>query len=138
MRIAWICNKIPKPVVQAERTGDTVSGGWLDSTSADLLCLDGVQVLILYLGDGHARGRFGSLSYASFSRDVSSAWFAVELKAFDPDVTHVWGTECPHSLEAVRAAASLGILDSTIVSIQGLVSVYGRYHFTEGLPETVV
>ena len=138
MRIAWICNKIPKPVVQAEHAGDVVSGGWLDSTAADLLCLDGVQVLILYLGDGYARGRSGSLSYASFSRDASSAWFATELKAFDPDVTHVWGTEFPHSLEAVRAAFSLGILDSTVVSIQGLVSIFGRYHFTEGLPGAIV
>ena len=138
MRIAWICNKIPKPVVQVERTGDIVSGGWLDSTAADLLCLDGVQVLILYLGDNHVHGRSGSLSYASFSRDVPSEWFAAELKAFDPDVIHIWGTEFPHSLEAVRAAASLGILDSTVVSIQGLVSVYGRYHFAEGLPETAV
>lgn len=138
MRIAWICNKIPKPVVQAERTGNIVSGGWLDSTAADLLCLDGVQVLILYLGDNHVRGRSGPLSYASFSRGVPSEWFAAELKAFDPDVIHIWGTEFPHSLEAVRAAASLGILDSTVVSIQGLVSVYGRYHFAEGLPETAV
>ena len=48
---------------------------------------------------------------------------------------HVWGTEAPHSLDAVRAAYAARLGDSTVVSIQGHVSVYGRYHYAEGVSE---
>lgn len=138
MRVAWICNKAPKPVARVIDEDGGFLGGWLDSTAASLLAMEGMEMLVLFLGGNRVSGCADNLRYASFSACSRSTWFAVELKEFNPDVVHIWGTEAPHSLEAVRAAESLGILSSTVVSIQGLVSICGRYHYAEGLPQSVM
>lgn len=138
MRLAWVCNKAPLPVSRAAGIDGGVFGGWLDSTASSLLDMDGTELLVLFLGGEGVSGNAGTLSFRSFSADVQSSWFVETLGAFKPDVVHVWGTEAPHSLKAVQAACELGIDASTVVSIQGLVSIYGRYHYAEGLPESVM
>ena len=45
------------------------------------------------------------------------------------------GNQGPHSLDAVRAAYTARLGDSTAASIQGLVSICGRYHYAERAPE---
>lgn len=138
MRLAWVCNKAPLPVSRAAGIDGGVFGGWLDSTASSLLGMDGTELLVLFLGGEEVSGHAGALSFCSFPADVQPSWFADRLEAFKPDVVHVWGTEAPHSLRVVEAACKLGIDDSTVVSIQGLVSIYGRYHYAEGVPEPVM
>ena len=138
MRIAWVCNKPPSPVVVAAGIDGGNFGGWLDSTAVDLLSIPGNELMVLFLGGGRVEGADGSLAYASFGEGVADSWFRERLEAFRPDVVHVWGTEAPHSLAATRAAHSVGLSDSTVVSIQGLVSIYGRYHYAEGMPGRVM
>lgn len=138
MRIAWICNKPPKPVVAAAGMDGGNFGGWLDSTSTDLLSIPGNELMVLFLGDGRVEGADGNLTYASFAEGTTETWFLKRLEVFRPSVLHVWGTEAPHSLTVVRAARTAGLCDSTVVSIQGLVSIYGRYHYAEGVPERVM
>ena len=138
MRLAWVCNKAPLPVSRVARIDGSVLGGWLDSTATSLLDMDGTELLVLFPYGGEVSGHTDALSFHSFPADVHPSWFAEKLGAFRPDVVHVWGTEAPHSLKAVEAACELGIDASTVVSIQGLVSIYGRYHYAEGVPETVM
>lgn len=138
MRIAWVCNKPPQSVVKAAGIDGVNFGGWLDSTAADLLSMPGNELMVLFLGDGKVEGVDGNLAYASFAGGAAEAWFRERLEVFGPDVVHVWGTEAPHSLVAVRAAYAARLGDSTVVSIQGLVSIYGRYHYAEGMPERVM
>ena len=138
MRVAWVCNKAPLPVSRAAGIGVGVFGGWLDSTASSLLEIDGVELLVLFPGGDGVSGHEGALSFYSFPSDVRPSWFAKRLGAFKPDAVHVWGTEATHSLKAVEAACELGIDASTVVSIQGLVSIYGRYHYGEGVPDSVM
>lgn len=138
MKILWVCNKPPMPVALAAGIGGGNFGGWLDSTAADLLSIPGSSLMVLFLGSCAAEGVAGNLSYASFSDEVTETWFSRIIEEFDPDVIHVWGTESTHSLKSVRAAKSVGMDGSTVVSIQGLVSIYGRYHYAEGMPERVM
>ena len=49
---------------------------------------------------------------------------------------HIWGTEYGHTLAMLRVCRRLGLLDRTVVSIQGLCSVYAR-HYAEGIPASV-
>lgn len=51
-----------------------------------------------------------------------------------PDIIHVFGTEFPHTLAAVNAAQKCNMLSKLVISIQGLVSVIGQYHYYAGLP----
>lgn len=138
MRIAWICNKPPKAVAEAAGLAGSVIGGWLDSAADDLLAFVDVKLLVLFMGEFGPEGSTEALAYASFDPDVPSSWFVDRLCSFNPDVVHIWGTEAPHSLAAMRAAERLGMLNSTVVSIQGLVSVCGSYHYCEGITESVV
>lgn len=89
--------------------------------------------MVLFLGNGWIEGADGNLAYASFAEGVAETWFREKPEAFRPDVVHIWGTEAPHSLSAIGAAHAAGLADSTVVSIQGLVSIYGRYHYAEGM-----
>ena len=138
MRILWVCNKPPQPVVVAASIKGAYSGGWLDSTAVDLLSKVNYSLRVLFLGDDPVDGTQANLSFASFSCDATEVWFCKQIESFEPDVIHIWGTESPHSLEVARAASRLGLLDSTVVSIQGLVSIYGRYHYGEGLSDSVM
>ena len=138
MRIAWVCNKPPRVVAEMAGLPESVIGGWLDSTADDLLALADVNMLILFLGESGIVGSVNSLTYASFDFDASPDLFEAHLRSFEPDVVHIWGTEAPHSLAAMRASGRLGLADSTVVSIQGLVSIYGLYHYAEGVPGPVV
>lgn len=138
MRLAWVCNKAPLPVSRAAGIDGGVFGGWLDSTASSILGMDGTELLVLFPGGEEVSGHAGALSFCSFPADVQPSWFADRLEAFKPDVVHVWGTEAPHSLKVLEAACKLGIDASTVVSIQGLVSIYGRYHYAEGVPEPVM
>lgn len=45
------------------------------------------------------------------------------------DVIHIMGTEYGHSLSAVLAAESCGQIKKTVVSIQGMVSVYAKHTY---------
>lgn len=53
-----------------------------------------------------------------------------------PDAVHIFGTEFPHTLSAVLASRRAGLSDATVVSIQGLVSIYAD-HFMAGIPHWV-
>lgn len=138
MRTAWVCNKPPRPVVVTAGIDGSNLGGWLDSTAADLLAIPGNELMVLFLGGEAVEGVDGSLSYASFAEGVGESWFRERFESFRPDIVHIWGTEAPHSLMAVRAANAAELGDSAVVSIQGLVSIYGSYHYCEGLPEYVI
>ena len=59
--------------------------------------------------------------------------FKTILKAEQPDVIHIWGTEYPHSFAMVEAAEQVGQLERIVISIQGLVSVYAQHFFSDFL-----
>lgn len=145
MKILWICN-IPLPIV-AEHLGIPISksGGWLTGLSNALRKVSENELSVCFpLKSAPVEGMvegvryfsfptLGSVKYCQATEDALCRIFRVAT----PDVVHVFGTESAHSLAAVRAAKRAGLLDQTVVSIQGLVSVIGKYHYTAGLPAHV-
>ncbi len=139
MRLMWLCNMMPGEVRQ-RITGKGSGGGlWVDQVLSGLRGL-GLTVRILCPGDG-ARGSLDDkCGFATFREGLPYVYlpelekaFSQELEAFRPDVLHIWGTEYGHTLAMVRSAEAMGLLDRTVVSIQGLCSVYAR-HYAEGVP----
>lgn len=142
MRLLWLCNMIPGKVKE-KLSGETVSGGlWVDHVLSGLR-QQNLTIRILCPGDG-ARGELdGRCSYATFREGFPYVYlpaletgFREELKAFGPDVIHIWGTEYGHTLAMVNAAEGMGLLESVVISIQGLCSVYAG-HYAEGVPYRV-
>ena len=142
MKLLWLCNMMPG-AVKEKIIGEAFGGGlWVDHVLSDLRKLD-VSMQILCPGDG-VRGELDErCRFATFSEGLPYVYlpelekqFEEELKTFCPDVIHIWGTEYAHTLAMVNAAEKAGLLDRTVISIQGLCSVYAP-HYPEGIPHKV-
>ena len=143
MRLLWLCNLLPGAIRQAV-TGAEGSGLWMDQTLAGLRREESLELRLLCRGDKPAAGTAArNLSYYIFpeprvhryQQDLEQQ-FTDQLRAYQPDVIHIWGTEYGHTLAMLRVCQRLGLLDRTVVSIQGLCSVYAR-HYAEGIPARV-
>lgn len=139
MRILWLCNMIPGRVL-----GRYGSGFWMDHV-LDGLLRKGITVHVLGKGTKASSGApEEQLSYAAFEEPVPYRYypeierqFCTELERFQPDVIHIWGTEYGHTLAMMNACRTLGMLDRTVISIQGLCSFVPRHH-NEGLPNHII
>ena len=138
MKVLWICNKRLALVSKEEGIEINPMGGWLDSVSETLSGLPQVQLSVLFRDIKEYEGRSRQLRYYSFFEDSCYKRIRNVLDRTQPDVVHIWGTEFPHSNEALKASEELGMIDRCVVSIQGLVSLYGKRHYIEGLPEKIV
>jgi len=141
MKILWLCHLIPGAVKEAA-TGKKESGLWLDHVLDDLRA-KGVQLHVICKDLSGSGSVDDKCTYSGFQEPSAykylpehEAQFRRELKAFQPDVIHIWGTEYPHSLAMMNAAREEGMQEKCVVSIQGLVSIYAR-HFAEGVPRRV-
>ena len=143
MRLLWLCNLLPGAILQAV-TGRDGSGLWMDQVLSGLRRDEKIEIRVLCRGDAPAAGTAArNLSYYVFpepkvyryKQDLEQQ-FMDQLRAYQPEVIHIWGTEYGHTLAMLRVCKSLGLLDRTVVSIQGLCSVYAR-HYAEGLPSKV-
>lgn len=136
MKLLWLCNMMPG----ALKGG---SGGlWVDHVLEDLRKLN-MEIRILCPGEGEQGIVDDRCSFATFVRCAAhvypvdlEAMFRKELKEFKPHVIHIWGTEYGHTLAMAKAAQAENMLDHTVVSIQGLCSVYTG-HYAEGVPVNV-
>lgn len=142
MKLLWLCNMVPGKVKE-KITGNAVSGGlWVDHVLSGLRQRE-LNIRILCPGGADAGELDHRCSFATFREGLPyryspelETFFAEEIRSFQPDVIHIWGTEYAHTLAMVNAAEKLGMLDHTAVSIQGLCSVYAG-HYVQGLPNAV-
>ena len=144
MRLLWLSNMAPSPVLQ--QLGKTSRGGlWMDHVLKDLRCRQDLKLHLLFPLNGGAAGNLDSdCSYAAFEKlapavcdPQQEAFFLRQLREFKPDVVHIWGTEFGHTRNMLQACQKEGLLDRTVVSIQGLCSIYAR-HYNEGIPAEVL
>lgn len=142
MKLLWLCNMMPGKVKE-KISGKATSGGlWVDHVLSDLRKLD-MEIRILCPGNGGEGALDEKCSFATFREGLAYVYlpeleraFGEELKKYQPDVVHIWGTEYGHTLAMVNAAEQAGILDKCAISIQGLCSVYAG-HYAEGVPYEV-
>ncbi len=139
MRLLWLCNLMPGLVREALEGKANAGGLWVDSVLSGLR-RKGETIHILYPGN-EARGTLDEkTSFLTFREGLPYVYlpeleekFGEEIRAFQPDVIHVWGTEYGHTLAMMNAVEKWGMLAHTVVSIQGLCSVIER-HYNEGIP----
>lgn len=142
MKILWITN-IPLPEASLLlNESPSVFGGWLINTSKHLSNQEDYELTVAFpkgnIVDNQAI--FGEkIMYYAFPKIKSKKDILINdnesLKTLvynvKPDLVHIFGTEYAHSLAMVRLCNKLGI--ETIVSIQGLLSIYSR-HYMASLP----
>ena len=141
MKIVWLCNMIPSAVNQSRGGGG--GGLWLDHVLEDIRVQKDITLRLFCPGGTETGGVDKQVEYVLFTEGEAHVYseqleeqFYRELKAFQPDVIHIWGTEYGHTLAMVNAAQRLGLENRVAISIQGLCSIYAR-HYCEGVPEAV-
>ena len=142
MRLLWLCNIAPGTVKEKLYGGASIGGLWIDHVLSDLMKED-LELRILCPGKPGQGKLNDRVDYSTFQEPCAyryeeelEARFRREIRDFQPDVLHIWGSEYGHTLAMVNAAKQEGRLESVAVSIQGLCSVYTR-HYLEGLPRQV-
>ena len=137
MKMAWLCNSPIRAVNEALGRGGFVNSGWLDGAFNDVMLAGGHELVIFYpqstsVETERSAGRgFDAYGFAwkiggVEERKAAMTLFANVLKSEKPDVVHIFGTENEFGELMARASEDCGLLDRTVVSIQGLVSVYSR------------
>ena len=138
MKVLWIVNvELPDIALEFGRTVNT--GGWLNTISAQLAAQPDIDLFIACPcnRDNYSRYTKNNICYYSFSKPLEKRLEDI-ITDIRPDLVHIWGTEYEHSYIATCVLEKMDIISRTVVSIQGLVSVIGRFHYVTGLPTQVV
>lgn len=143
MKLLWLSNMAPGPV--QKQLGKGVKGGlWMDHVLSDLRKREDLELCILFPGKPGQGELDSRCKWHAFAKKLpqdllpeQKDLFLQVLRDFAPDVVHIWGTEFGHSLFMLEACKDLGLLDHTVVSLQGLCSTYAG-HYLEGIPYEVL
>lgn len=142
MKVLWISNFMLPKIAEKLNCKTGVNEGWLAGLSDTILSHNDIVLGICFPSqtfiEGKIEDHFFYYSYEpeNYSYDYNKKQeqdFQEVYRKFKPDVIHIMGSEFPHSLAAINASIKIGLIDKTILSIQGLVSVYSDYYF-EGIP----
>ncbi len=144
MKILWITNQPTPDIAKASKLKTGFGGGWMNllrqqlSKKNDLIIAFPTIPRQTYIGDRAGNVRYFAIPTKKMKLKPHMAtieYFRQTIEAVQPDVIHIWGTEYVHTYEAVVAAKECGMIDKTVISIQGLVSVYAQ-HFYCGLSKS--
>lgn len=137
MRVLWISNIIFPELCDRLGMPAPVVAGWMQSGAKALLeqedALD-LAVVSFYQGDSLQVFCDSHIRYYLVPEKTTNSllydarvehFLKVVNDDFKPNLVHIHGTECGHSLAQVRACGS----ENTVVSIQGLVHYCKDYYF---------
>ena len=112
-----------------------VVGGWMFSSAKSLLSITKnieLAIATIYPGNVFKKVEIDNIVYyllpfhgdnTYYSKSLEKYWKLVSAD-FCPDLVHLHGTEYTHGLAFMRACPDI----KSVISIQGLVSVYARYY----------
>lgn len=134
MNILWISNILFPDVCETLSIPMPYTGGWMFSSAKKLVEIASVNLSVasVYPGEDLQILHKNNITYylvplnRSDSKNTKLSkndWLTIKSKA-NPHIIHIHGTEYPYGMAFMHACGS----ENTIVSIQGLVSVYERYY----------
>ena len=140
MKVLWITNVALPDVCKDMNVRVSPFGGWLTGYLNEIL--NNVTCLVsVFPFSKTIKGSLGNITYYGFKSKGNKKellnYFADIIDKEKPDVIHIFGTEYTHSNLMMKASKELGMLRNTVVSIQGLVSVYAKHYFAY-LPRKVI
>ena len=137
MRVLWISNIIFPELCNKIGMKPPVVGGWMQAGAKALLEKDkdlSLGVVSFYNGNSMQIFRDMQIQYYLLPEHVSTSKIydsKVECclkqayEDFQPNIVHIHGSEYGHSFAQIKACGN----KNTIVSIQGLVSIYKDYYY---------
>lgn len=146
MKILWVVNVIiPRIAKMIGHSNVPVGGGWLTGISDGLLKDESVELCVCFPDFSVSEPNYkkeDNFSFYSFPVEKNKQNIRINkntnqsivkiLEAEKPDIVHLFGTEYPYSLAFYEECKKRGLDNRTVVSIQGLVSIYAQ-HFMAGI-----
>lgn len=139
MKILWITNIVLPPACKKLGLPEPVMGGWMYSLLASLIQVSDIQfaVATVYSGTEMKRIEVDKVVYyllpnkgTNFKYNPALEIYWQEIKReFNPDIVHLHGTEYAHGLSFLKSCTDV----TSVVSIQGLVSVYSTSYYYAGI-----
>ncbi|MDE6063361.1 MAG: glycosyl transferase 4, partial [Lachnospiraceae bacterium] len=149
MRVLWLCNIMLPAIAEELGVASSNKEGWLTGLAEQLIRHreeNGIALGVCFpVGKGEAplQGTAGGLRYFGFIENTSrpecydkslEVQFAAVLKAYRPDVVHIFGTEFPHTLAMARSVQDK---KRVLIGIQGICSKIADF-YTADLPKSIV
>lgn len=139
MNVLWLCNIMLPRISSYLNLKPRPIGGWLSGLSDQIIEKTDISLSVLFPNkEGMITGEVERLKYSGFSPSQNKIkTFKEYIKKYRPDVIHIFGTEYLHSFTMIKACEELCMLDRTIVSIQGLKSIYSKHYYCN-LPVNII
>lgn len=145
MKVLWLCNTLIKDVNFSGNSKEKPES-WLSGIYQQIVLRDKISLIYLYPSNETKieEKEVGNSIFVNYEKDNENKLscqqinqFKWMLERYRPDVIHIFGTECSHSLAMIMASEDLNVLDRVVVHVQGLISLCGR-HYTAYLPNKVI
>lgn len=135
MKVLWITN-VELPDAANSRGNNVVVGGWMHQTLNYIK--NSIELYVAAcVSEKYDWIEINSVNYCGFTPEIDEVDFERIIEIIDPDCIHIWGSEYNHSYYVTKAARNLSKIECTVLSIQGLVSVYAE-HYYDGLPPELI
>lgn len=135
MKVLWITN-VELPDAANSRGNNVVVGGWMHQTLNYIK--NSIELYVAAcVSEKYDWIEINSVNYCGFTPEIDEVDFERIIESIDPDCIHIWGSEYNHSYYVTKAARNLSKIECTVLSIQGLVSVYAE-HYYDGLPTELI
>ena len=141
MNVVWLCNIVMPKACEILKIKQSALGGWMTGLYKSVSeknrlyiispCAE-VREIVSFCDNNvtfYVIPKRGSVENQNNFENI--------LKNIDFDVVHIWGTEYNHTLDMMKVCKKLGVLDKTVISIQGLCSVCAK-HYCSGLPYKIL
>lgn len=137
MKILWLTNVATPDIAKSIGMPVNHGGGWLTQTSEYVAANNDLTMIFPMPQEIEQKeGKYNAINYRGFTFikkpeeiETLKLSFSSILSDIKPDIIHIWGTEYLHAYAMLQACKNLDLLDRTIISIQGLVSVYKDYYW---------
>lgn len=142
MKVLWLCGVVLPHLCDEFGFKKTVINGWINSMLEYIHNNSDIKMGICCpirniekMKDGTLNKEqyysFQMISEGTINQEQDKRFIEI-IKDFTPDVIHIWGTEYMHTYNMLCAAEKMGILNRTVVSIQGLISSVVK-HYCDGI-----
>lgn len=139
MNILWLTNVTLADITEKENIRKPNLGGWIQGLYNSLMYYykDEINITLVFPAETRLRGLVNNTAYYSFVEtadvDEMEEFFYSIICDTKLDIIHIFGTEYLHSYSMIKACEKGKLIDNTVVSIQGMVSVYAN-HMYNNLP----
>lgn len=150
MKVLWLCNAMTPQIAKQLGVQDKNTVSWIANTSRLIADRQECELVFCFpfeatedICSGYAEnikyyGFYVKNKYSTtkYDKRVEERFMRI-LQQESPDVIHIWGTECFHTLAMLKVCKQLKLLDKATISIQGLMTCNSEF-YNAALPERVV